>query len=67
MEKARFNVSGMSCSHCEKAVENALEDLGVATVKADSSGGKVEVEYDPSVVSLEAIKKEIHETGYTVL
>ncbi|MBK5245446.1 MAG: heavy-metal-associated domain-containing protein, partial [Eubacteriaceae bacterium] len=36
MEKLTLNVEGMSCSHCEKAVKNAVGALdGVASVDVD--------------------------------
>jgi len=67
MEKINLSVTGMSCHHCEKSITNALEDLGVAYAKADSSSGKVEVEFNPQIVNLEEIKKEIVETGYRIV
>ncbi|MCL1992809.1 MAG: cation transporter [Spirochaetes bacterium] len=66
MQKISLSVDGMSCAHCEKAVTNALEDLGVASVKASAKDSLVEVEFDEGKLSLDAIKSEIVETGYTV-
>ncbi|MCL2372969.1 MAG: cation transporter [Defluviitaleaceae bacterium] len=60
-----LKVTGMSCQHCEKAVTNALEDIGItATVSAKTS--TVNGQYDPAKTTLEAIQKEITEAGYTV-
>lgn len=68
MKKAIINVHGMSCEHCERAVKNALTDLaGVASVSVDLKGKTVTVEYDENIVLIEAVKKEITETGYTVV
>ena len=67
MEKITLSVDGMSCSHCEKSVVTALTDLGVSSVSASADEKKVVVEFDPAKVSLQAIKAEIEETGYTVL
>ncbi|MCL1996650.1 MAG: cation transporter [Defluviitaleaceae bacterium] len=66
MKKISLTVEGMSCSHCEKAVINALEDLGVSSVKASAQNSLVDIEFDESKLSLETIKKEIVETGYMV-
>ena len=67
MKKVTFKVEGMSCAHCEKAVVNALEDLGVVSTVASAKDKKVEVEFDPEKVSEEAIRNEISDTGYVVL
>jgi len=49
------------------AVVNALKDLGADNASANRSSGEVAVEYDPDVVSLNDIKKEIAEVGYEVI
>ena len=67
MSKETLKVGGMSCGHCEKAVVNALTDIGVGVVRASSGENKVYVEFDPDVVALEKIKAEIVETGYEIL
>ena len=67
MSKENLNVGGMSCGHCEKAVINALTDIGVGVVKASSGKNEVYVEFNPEVVTLERIKAELVETGYEIL
>ena len=67
MSKEKLKVGGMSCGHCEKAVVNALTDIGVGVVKASSSENEVYVEFDSKVVTLEKIKAEIVEAGYEIL
>ena len=64
MENITLQVSGMSCGHCEKAVVNALEDLGVQHVLASAQAGTVVLDFDPATVSLEQIKGEINDIGY---
>jgi len=66
MEKIILQVEGMTCGHCEKAVINALTDLGVSKVKASSKKKVVEVAFLPDKVGLEEIKAEIKELGYSV-
>jgi len=64
MDKIILNVTGMSCAHCEKAVTNALEDLGATNVSASAANNTVAFTHDPAALSLEAIKNEIKEMGY---
>ena len=67
MEKVILNVSGMSCGHCVKAVEGSVGALnGVKEVNVQLSEGKVEVDFDPAVVTVEAIKDIIDDQGYDV-
>ncbi|MCL2572466.1 MAG: cation transporter [Defluviitaleaceae bacterium] len=66
MERIILEVTGMSCAHCEKAVKNALEDLGVKNANASAKKNIVEVTFDPQVVNQEQIKSEIKELGYYV-
>jgi len=66
MEKITLQVEGMSCAHCEKAVKNALMDLGVKNVNASAKKNTVEVTFSTDKISLEDIKAEITEIGYSV-
>jgi len=43
---------------------NALLDIGVASATAKSMSGKVTVEFDPNVVTLEQIFKEIEDLDF---
>ena len=59
-----FNVQGMTCGHCEKAVTQAVKSVDpAAEVKVDLATGKVEVE---SAKAREEIAKAIAEEGYPV-
>ncbi|USK61662.1 copper chaperone CopZ [Peribacillus asahii] len=67
MEKVTLLVSGMSCGHCVNAVEGAVGKLnGVSNVNVQLSEGKVDIEFDSSMVSLETIKETIDDQGYDV-
>ncbi len=67
MDHVAVNVEGMSCSHCENAVKNAVGALnGVENVIVDLSAKKVIVEYDAEKVSVDIIKGTIEDQGYTV-
>lgn len=68
MEKVTLHVSGMSCGHCVKAIEGSVGNLqGVDKVTVDLTNGKVDVEYNSSDLSLEAIKETIEDQGYEVV
>ncbi|MGC1176094.1 heavy-metal-associated domain-containing protein [Polaromonas sp.] len=59
-----FNVQGMTCGHCERAVTQAVKTLDPqAEIKIDRATGKVEVD---SSQPREAIASAIVEEGYTV-
>ena len=47
-----FQVSGMTCGMCAKAIERALEDVpGVRTVEIDRDSGQVAVTADADVAA----------------
>ena len=59
-----FNVQGMTCGHCERAVTQAVKQVDPqAEVKIDRASGKVEVQ---STQPREDLAKAIAEEGYTV-
>ncbi|MGG3564316.1 copper chaperone CopZ [Neobacillus rhizosphaerae] len=67
MEQVTLNVSGMSCGHCVKAVEGSVGGLqGVKKVSVQLDKGQVDIEFDPSVVTLSTIKETIDDQGYDV-
>jgi copper chaperone len=68
IEKHTILVEGMSCGHCEKAVESAVVILpGVLSAKVDLAAKTLIVEFDTSKVSLSQIKETVDEEGYTVV
>ncbi|QQK76807.1 copper chaperone CopZ [Salicibibacter cibarius] len=67
MEQETLNVKGMSCGHCVSAVEgNVGEMKGVSDVKVNLDQGTVQVTYDKSDVTHEAIVDTIEDQGYDV-
>jgi copper chaperone len=67
MDDITLNVSGMTCEHCVKAVNNALSGLsGVKDIKVSLKDGKVSFSHDPAKAPLDAIKAAIIEEGYEV-
>ena len=62
--KQVFDVQGMSCNHCAKAVTQALQQLDPqAQVQVDLAGKKVEVE---SAQPRQALAQAMADEGYTV-
>ncbi len=59
-----FDVKGMTCGHCERAVTQAVQAVDpVAEVKIDRATGKVEVQ---TTQPREQIARAIAEEGYAV-
>lgn len=68
MEQTTLNIQGMTCGHCESAVNNALTELqGVENVQVNLNKGTAEVSYDSSKVSTETMKEAVEEQGYDVV
>jgi copper chaperone len=59
-----FNVQGMTCGHCEKAVIAAVRQLDpAAEVQIDRSQNRVDVKTEQP---RDAVANAIREEGYTV-
>jgi copper chaperone len=62
MSQQLFQVSGMSCSHCASAIEEALQALDPqAQVRVDLAQGQVTVD---SEQAREALARAIVDAGY---
>ena len=60
-----FNVQGMTCGHCERAVKEAVQSVDpAATVHIDRSTGRVEV--GNTNAPRDTLAHAIAEEGYTV-
>lgn len=63
-----FNVEGMSCGHCEKAVTNAINELnGVSNTEVSLKDKTVTVKYDSDLVSEGSLIEAIEDAGYDVV
>ena len=59
-----FEVQGMTCGHCERAVTHVIQGVDAqAQIKIDRSANRVEVD---SSVSRDALQAAIAEEGYKV-
>jgi len=65
MKNIVLDVNGMSCGHCVNSIESALQELGVKG-KVDLASGKVTVEFNENIYTLDKIKEVIEEQGYDV-
>jgi len=64
----KFKTKGMHCSSCEMLVTDSIEDLaGVKSVKASSTTGIIDVEFDSSKTSADKIAEIIKKEGFEVI
>ena len=64
MQTHSFQVQGMTCGHCERAVTQAVQQVDPsAAVRIDRASGKVDVD---SIAPREALAAAIADEGYTV-
>lgn len=66
MAQITLRVEGMSCGHCVKSVESALQNIG-AKGTVDLEAKIVAVEYDDSKLDEAALKLAIEDQGYDVV
>lgn len=58
-----FDVTGMSCSACQAAVERAVKKAGAADVSVNLLSGRMKVTHDDAL-SLQAIMDAVNAAGY---
>ncbi len=64
MQTQTFQVQGMTCGHCERAVTQAIQQVDpAATVQIDRASGQVQVQ---SATPREQLAAAITEEGYAV-
>jgi len=66
-ESITLTVTGMKCGGCETNVTNKLQVIdGVLSVSASSKNNEVNVDFDSSKTSLDAITSTITDAGFSV-
>ena len=66
--KQTIPVVGMACASCSANVERKLNSLaGIHSASVSLAGRSALVDYDPSKISLETMKKEINGIGYDLV
>lgn len=67
MTQITLNVPDISCNHCKMSIEGAVNALsGIESATVDIAGHSVDVSFDDSAQSLDAIVNAIEEQGYEV-
>lgn len=67
MTAMTLNVPDISCDHCKNSIEGAVGDLsGVAKVDVNIDAKTVDLDFDDTAVSLDAVIAAIEEQGYEV-
>ena len=65
VQKALFRVVGMYCTTCKPIVEKQLKgEQAIKKIDIDYMTDSVIVEYDPSLITKEEIKKRLENSGY---
>lgn len=66
MEKATFEITGMSCGHCVKAVDRALRSADGVEVEQVVVGSAT-VQFDPAKTTAADLAERIANEGYPVV
>ena len=67
MAKVILDVPDISCEHCQRAIEGALQkEQGVASVRVDVPTKKVFLDYDPARLSLDQVSAVLDDEGYAI-
>jgi len=66
MKSITLKVSGMTCNHCVKSIENALIEKKMSG-KVDLKNKTVQIEFNEIAIKESDIKSLIEELGYQVL
>lgn len=62
-----YSVPDVSCGHCKMAIERAVGAMsGVSRVEVDVEKKSVDIEFDETVATEEAILGTLKEEGYPV-
>jgi len=65
MASVHLTVTGMTCGHCQKKVQGALEGVdGVYSAYVDLAGGSADVDFDESRTDAAALVAAVEAVGY---
>lgn len=68
MTTRTFGVDGMSCSHCQATVTEALGSVpGVERAEVSLEEGRSTVTYDPGRATFEQLAEAVEEAGYRLV
>ncbi|HET8937370.1 MAG TPA: heavy metal-associated domain-containing protein [Polyangiales bacterium] len=64
-QESSFEVAGMSCRSCVNHIEHALRDLeGVQRVDVELATGRVRVQHDADVATIDQLLAGFADAGY---
>ena len=67
VENVTLTAPDISCSHCVATIDRALGALdGVKRVETSETTKRIQIEFDPSKVSLAKIEEVLDEEGYPI-
>ena len=67
MNKITIDVIGIRCNSCEMLIKDSLEETdGVSFAEAKADPGKVEIDFDEHVISMDNLKSIIRDNGFEV-
>lgn len=65
-KKASFSIKGMTCASCVATIENCIRSVdGVFRISVSLLGERGDVTYDPKIIDVDTIAKEIQSLGFT--
>ena len=68
IETVKYSISGMTCDHCAKSIEKALDSkIGIVDKSVSYRDAVGEFQFDSSVISKDGIAKMINTTHYKVV
>ncbi len=68
MATTEFQVSGMTCGHCEKSIREEVEQIaGVTEISVSSATGHLTVTTSGPSVDNAAVLAAVDEAGYTAV
>ena len=66
MPRTVLEAPDISCDHCIMTIEKVVTKLGAQFVSGDPETKLVTLDYNPDVVSIEALEEAMEEEGYPV-
>ncbi|NLD45659.1 MAG: heavy-metal-associated domain-containing protein [Clostridiaceae bacterium] len=68
METVNFNVPSISCSACSSKIQEGVKQVkGITDVSIDLKSQNVKIQYNPSEIHPQDIKKHITQMGYEII
>ncbi len=67
-ENKELRIKGLHCADCVRKIDRSMSTLpGVHHMELSFNTGKMEVEYDPDIISLNEIQSKVRSLGYGIL